>query len=86
MGYRVPEEYINRRDVQIFICGLSNNVHISFSRRLEDEFSKWPKRKVRDIISDIQTDLSYSVVFEPIWPESLDYIYERVYVTLRQVY
>ena len=86
MGYRIPEEFINRKDVHIFICGLSNNVHISFSKRLEDEFSKWPKRRVRNIISDIQTHLSYTVVFEPIWPEALDYIYERVYVTLRQVY
>lgn len=86
MDYRIPEKYINRRDVQIFICGLSNTVHISFSKRLEDEFSKWPKWKVSDIIYDIRVDLEWASCFDRIYPWILDDIYDRVYATLRQVY
>jgi hypothetical protein len=86
MSYRVPEELINRRDVQIFICGLSNTLHIKFSDRYAEVFAKWPKRKVRDLISDIETTLTWGALYRPILPSVLDDVYDKVYVTLRQVY
>lgn len=86
MSYRIPEELINRRDVQIYICGLSNDINISFSDRYSKEFAKWPKKKVKALMYNINTDITYTFYFNPIWPDILDKIYDRVYVSLRQSY
>ena len=86
MSYRIPEEYINKKDVKVTISEKTNYIDIEFSQRLKDAFEKWPKRKVNDIISDIKNDLSWSFMYTPIQADTLDHIYYRVFVTLRQVY
>lgn len=86
MKYRIPEEYINKKDVIVVISDKNNSINIGFSQRLNDVFNKWPSGKVNDIISDIKTDLSWSLMYTPIQIDTPEYIYDRIFVTLMQVY
>jgi len=87
MSYRIPKEYINKKDVKITLSGDINNViTVEFSKRLEDELFKWPKWKVNDIMHDIKTDIDWGFNYEPIGSDFLDNVYQRVFSTLSQVY
>ena len=83
---RIPEEFINRKDVKVTISEKTNSIDIEFSQRLKDEFAKWPTKKAKDIMSDIKNDIYWAFMFTPVQADTLDHIYYRVFVTLRQVY
>lgn len=87
MSYRIPKEFINKKDVKIILSeGINNTISIEFSKRLEDELSKWPRWKMNDIMDDIKTDIDWGFNYEPIGSDTLDNIYHRIFSTLSQVY
>ena len=86
MGYRILEKLINKKDVRVSFSGPVNSINIEFSQRLKDEFAKWPTKKAKDIMSDIKNDIYWAFMFTPVQADTLDHIYYRVSVTLRQTY
>lgn len=86
MGYRIPEEFISKRDVQLHIYWPYNSIDIELSKSIKDVIATWPKNKQRNILSDIKTSVEYTCLFERNTLDTLEQGYHQLFITLRQVY
>ena len=83
--YRIPEELINKDNVQI-VYSLFGGIEVKLSTSLKDEIAKWPERKQKAIIYDLKTSIRYAGLYGLVTLEALEEAYHQLFITLRQVY
>lgn len=86
MGYRIPEEFISKRDVQLHFYWPYNSIDIELSKNIKDVIATWPKDKQRNILSDIKTSVEYACLFEQVTLDTFEQGYHQIFTTLHQVY
>jgi hypothetical protein len=86
MGYRIPEEFISKKDVQLHFYWPYNSIEIELSKNIKDVIATWPKNKQRNILSDIKTSVEYACLFEQDTLDTFEQGYHQLFTTLRQVY
>ncbi len=86
MNYIIPRKLINKNNVFVDFDLKTNSLNISFSDKINAEFSLWSKKKLKWIIDDIHTDLEEVFAHQPWNSRTREEIYHLIFTTLNQVY
>ena len=86
MNYIIPRKLINKNNVFVDFDLKTNSLNISFSDKINAEFSLWSKKKLKWIIDDIHIDLEEVFVHQSWNSITREEIYHLIFTTLNQVY
>ena len=86
MNYIIPRKLINKNNVFVDFDLKTNSLNISFSDKINAEFSLWSKKKLKWIIDDIHIDLEEVFAHQPWNSRTREEIYHLIFTTLNQVY
>lgn len=84
-GYTIPEELINEDNVFLDFYIKTHKVEVQFSVNIAKELASWPKKYMKRLIDDINTDIEV-FIHEPWNNITREAIYRTIFTILGQVY
>ena len=82
----LPDHLINKDNVFINFDQETGDIDISFSEEILKEFSFWPRKRVKDLMHDLQTSMRVFFMHQPWNIHNMEKLYDNIFVTLHQVY
>ena len=84
--YVLPNYLINKDNVFIKFDQETGDIDISFSEEILKEFSFWSRKRVKDLMYDLQTSMRVFFLHQPWNIHNMEKLYEHIFVTLHQIY
>ena len=85
-GCVLPDHLINKDNVFIKFDQETGDIDISFSEEILKEFSFWGRKRVNDLMDDLQTSMRVFFMHQPWNIHNMEKLYDHIFVTLHQIY